>query len=100
MIGHNPTLIEVHPSLPIHSLKELVSFAKVNPGKLSYGSSGVGSPNHLVGELFKALTGAEIAHVPYRGSGPALTDLIAGHIQMLVQRRDRPSHRVAQCGEA
>jgi tripartite-type tricarboxylate transporter receptor subunit TctC len=85
VIGHNPTLIEVHPSLPIHSLKELVAFAKANPGKLSYGSSGVGSPNHLVGELFKALTGAEIAHVPYRGSGPAVTDLIAGHIQLLVQ---------------
>src|SRR3954447_15374352 len=85
VIGHNPTLIEVHPSLPIHSLKELVPFAKANPGKLSYGSSGVGSPNHLVGELFKALTGAEIAHVPYRGSGPAVTDLIAGHIQLVVQ---------------
>ena len=85
VIGHNPTLIEVHPSLPIHSLNELVAFAKANPGKLSYGSSGVGSPNHLVGELFKALTGAEIAHVPYRGSGPAVTDLIAGHIQLLVQ---------------
>jgi tripartite-type tricarboxylate transporter receptor subunit TctC len=85
VIGHNPTLIEVHPSLPIHSLNELVAFAKAHPGKLSYGSSGVGSPNHLVGELFKTLTGAEIAHVPYRGSGPAVTDLIAGHIQLLVQ---------------
>src|SRR5262245_17223536 len=64
---------------------ELVDFAKPNPGQLSYGTSGVGSPNHLVGELFKSLTGTEIAHVPYRGSGPALTDLISGHIPMLVQ---------------
>jgi tripartite-type tricarboxylate transporter receptor subunit TctC len=85
VIGHNPTLIDVHPSQPIHSLKELVDFAKANPGKLSYGSSGVGSPNHLVGELFKSLTGTDITHVPYRGSGPALTDLISGHIPMLVQ---------------
>lgn len=85
VIGYNPTLIEVHPSQPIHSLKELVDFAKANPGKLSYGTSGVGSPNHLVGELFKSLTGTEIAHVPYRGSGPALTDLISGHIPMVVQ---------------
>jgi tripartite-type tricarboxylate transporter receptor subunit TctC len=85
VLGHNPTLIDVHPSQPIHSLKELVDFAKANPGKLSYGTSGVGSPNHLVGELFKSLTGTEIAHVPYRGSGAALTDLISGHIPMLVQ---------------
>jgi tripartite-type tricarboxylate transporter receptor subunit TctC len=85
VIGHNPTLIDVHPSQPIRSLRELADFAKANPGKLSYGSSGVGSPNHLVGELFKSLTGTEIAHVPYRGSGPALTDLISGHIPMLVQ---------------
>jgi tripartite-type tricarboxylate transporter receptor subunit TctC len=85
VIGQNPTLIDVHPSQPIHSLKELVDFAKANPGKLFYGSSGTGSPNHLVGELFKSLTGTEIAHVPYRGAGPALQDLISGHIPMLVQ---------------
>lgn len=85
VIGHNPTLIEVHPSQPAQSLQQLVDFARANPGKLSYGSSGVGSPNHLVGELFKSLIGIDIAHVPYRGSGPALTDLISGHIPMLVQ---------------
>ena len=85
VIGHNPTLINVHPSQPVHSLKELADFARANPGKLSYGSSGVGSPNHLIGELFKSLTGTEITHVPYRGSGPAMTDLISGHIPMLVQ---------------
>jgi tripartite-type tricarboxylate transporter receptor subunit TctC len=85
VVGRNPTLIDVHPSQPIHSLKELADFAKQNPGKLSYGSSGVGTTNHLVGELFKSLTGTDIAHVPYRGAGPALTDLLGGHIPMLVQ---------------
>jgi tripartite-type tricarboxylate transporter receptor subunit TctC len=85
VIGHNPTLIDVHPAQPIHSLQELADFAKANPGKLSYGTSGVGTPNHLVGEMFKLLTGASIAHVPYRGSGPSMTDLLGGHIPMLVQ---------------
>jgi tripartite-type tricarboxylate transporter receptor subunit TctC len=85
VLGRNPTLIDVHPSQPFHSLKELVDYAKANPGKLSYGSSGVGSVNHLIGELLKLQTGTEIAHVPYRGAGPALTDLISGHIPMLVQ---------------
>jgi tripartite-type tricarboxylate transporter receptor subunit TctC len=85
VIGHNPTLIDVHPAQPIHSLQELADFAKQNPGKLSYGTSGVGTPNHLVGEMFKLLTGASIAHVPYRGSGPSMTDLLGGHIPMLVQ---------------
>jgi tripartite-type tricarboxylate transporter receptor subunit TctC len=85
VLGHNPTLIDVHPSQPIHSLEELVNYAKANPGKLSYGSSGVGTPNHLIGELLKSQTGTDIAHVPYRGAGPALSDLISGHIPMLVQ---------------
>ena len=85
ILGYNPTLIDVHPALPIRNLKELADYAKANPGKLSFGSSGTGSANHLVGERFKALTGADIPHVPYRGAGPALTDLISGHIPMLVQ---------------
>jgi tripartite-type tricarboxylate transporter receptor subunit TctC len=85
IVGRNPTIIDVHPSQPIHSLKELVDYAKTNPGKLSYGSSGAGTVNHLVGERLKSLTGTEIAHIPYRGAGPALTDLVSGHIPMLVQ---------------
>jgi tripartite-type tricarboxylate transporter receptor subunit TctC len=84
-IGYNPTLIDVHPAQPIHSLQELADFARQNPGKLSYGTSGVGTTNHLVGEMFKSLTGTNIAHVPYRGSGPSLTDLLGGHIPMLLQ---------------
>jgi tripartite-type tricarboxylate transporter receptor subunit TctC len=85
VVGRNATFINVHPSLPIRSLKELADYARAHPGKLSYGSSGVGTPNHLIGELFKSLSGTDIAHVPYRGAGPALTDLISGHISMLLQ---------------
>jgi tripartite-type tricarboxylate transporter receptor subunit TctC len=85
ILGKNPTFIDVHPAQPIHSLKELVDAAWANPGKLSYGSSGTGSANHLAGELFKSLTKTQITHIPYRGAGPALTDLISGHIPMLVQ---------------
>jgi tripartite-type tricarboxylate transporter receptor subunit TctC len=85
ILGYNPTLIDVHPALPVRTLKELADYAKANPGKLSFGSSGTGSMNHLVGERFKSLTGTDIPHVPYRGAGPAMTDLISGHIPMLVQ---------------
>jgi tripartite-type tricarboxylate transporter receptor subunit TctC len=71
----------VYPSAPFKTLRELIAYAKANPGKLSYGSPGVGSPGHLAGELFKTLIGAPgIVHVPYKGGGPALTDLISGQI--------------------
>jgi tripartite-type tricarboxylate transporter receptor subunit TctC len=85
MVGRNPTAIVVNPKQPMRTLKELVEYAKVNPGKLSFGTSGVGTPNHLIGERLKALTGINMAHVPYRGAGPAMTDLISGHIPMNFQ---------------
>lgn len=85
ILGLNPTAIEVHPGQPMHTLRELIDFAKANPGKLSYGSSGVGTINHLIGELLKSHTGIDIAHVPYRGAGPAMSDLVSGHIPMLLQ---------------
>jgi tripartite-type tricarboxylate transporter receptor subunit TctC len=73
--------IAVHPSVPSKTLKELVAYAKVNPGKLSYGHSGIGSTNHLAGELFKSLAGIpDLVQVPYRGAGPVITDLISGQI--------------------
>jgi tripartite-type tricarboxylate transporter receptor subunit TctC len=84
ILGTNPSSIAVHPTQPIRTLNELVAYAKSNPGKLSYGSSGVGTLNHLVGERLKLLTGTNIAHIPYRGAGPAMADLISGHIPMLV----------------
>src|SRR5262249_19562329 len=77
--------IAVHPSLPVHGLGELIAYAKANPGKLSYGSAGVGSFNHLAGELLKSLAGTpDIVHVPYKGAAPALTDAISGHIPLVV----------------
>ena len=78
-----PTGIAVHPSMPVKSLKQLVAFAKANPGKLSYGSAGTGSITNLTGELFKKVGGGlNIVHVPYKGAGPGLSDLVAGHIPM------------------
>jgi tripartite-type tricarboxylate transporter receptor subunit TctC len=78
-----PTGIAVHPSLPVKSLKQLAAFAKKNPDRLSFGSAGTGSITHLTGELFKQINGGlKIVHVPYKGAGPGLTDLMAGHIPM------------------
>ena len=78
-----PTGVAVHPSLPVKNLKELIAFAKKNPGQLSFGSAGTGSITHLTGELFKKLNGdLKIVHVPYKGAGPGLADLVAGHIPM------------------
>lgn len=77
------TSIVVHESTPARTLKELIAHAKANPGKLSYGSAGTGTMSHLGGELFKQLTGTEIVHIPYKGAGPGLKDLIAGHIPMM-----------------
>jgi tripartite-type tricarboxylate transporter receptor subunit TctC len=82
-VGVTPTLLSVHPSLPATDIKSLVALVKENPGKFTYGSSGLGSILHLCGEEFKALAGGlSIAHVPYRGSAPMMSDLIAGQISM------------------
>ena len=77
------TCLVVHPSVPANTVQELVEWIKANPGKVSYGSSGNGSVFHLTGELFKQTTGVQMAHVPYRGLDPAMSDLIAGHIPVL-----------------
>jgi tripartite-type tricarboxylate transporter receptor subunit TctC len=77
--------ITVHPSVPVQNLKELIDYLKANPGKLSYGSAGAGTINHLTGELFKSLTGVtDLPHVPYRGSGPGMADLIGGQIPIYI----------------
>ena len=73
----------VHPSFPAKTVSELITYAKANPGKVNYGSAGVGSSLHMAGELFKLMAGVELMHVPYRGSPPALTDLLAGQIQLM-----------------
>jgi tripartite-type tricarboxylate transporter receptor subunit TctC len=79
-----PMVLEVNPEVPAKTIAELVAYAKANPGKINLASSGVGSVSHLAGELFKALTGVAMTHVPYRGSPPALNDLLAGQVQAMV----------------
>ena len=83
MVAHLPFILLVNPALPINSMAELIAYAKANPGKLSYGSGGVGASHHLYGELFGSMAGIKMTHVPYKGTVPALNDLIAGHIQVL-----------------
>jgi tripartite-type tricarboxylate transporter receptor subunit TctC len=82
-VAANVLCIAVHPTVPAQTLKELIAYAKANPGKLSYGHSGTGSIQHLTGELFKSLAGTpEIVHVPYRGTGPVIADLVSGQVPM------------------
>jgi tripartite-type tricarboxylate transporter receptor subunit TctC len=83
MLAQAPFFLLVNPSLPVTSVKELIGFAKSNPGQLSYGSGGVGAPHHLYAELLKSMTGIQMTHVPYKGSLPALNDVVAGHIQLM-----------------
>jgi tripartite-type tricarboxylate transporter receptor subunit TctC len=75
------SILIVHPSLPARSLKEFIALAKSQPGKLNYATSGVGGPGHLAGELLKSMARIDIVHVPYKGGGPAITDLLAGHVE-------------------
>jgi tripartite-type tricarboxylate transporter receptor subunit TctC len=83
-IGGVPNLFMVHPSLPIRTLKQYIAYAKANPGKLNYGSSGVGASPHLSIELLKVMTGIDIVHVPYKGAAPALSDTLGGQIESSV----------------
>src|SRR5690348_249607 len=78
-----PMVVLVHPALPAKSLGELIAYAKENPGKINMASAGTGSAPHMAGELFNAMAGVNMVHVPYRGQGPALTDLIGGQVQIL-----------------
>jgi tripartite-type tricarboxylate transporter receptor subunit TctC len=83
LVANVPFVLIVTPSLPVKSVADLIKYAKANPGKLSFGSSGPGSPHHLYMELFKTMTGTDMVHVPYKGSVPALTDVIAGRIPVM-----------------
>ncbi|MGK9165389.1 tripartite tricarboxylate transporter substrate binding protein [Inquilinus limosus] len=78
-----PNVLEVHPSLPVKSVQELIALLKSKPGEYSYASSGIGTPLHLSGELFKSLAGVDMVHVPYRGAGPALNDVVAGQVPIM-----------------
>ena len=77
-----PSIMVVHPSVPAKTIAEFVAYARQNPGKLNFGSAGTGGVGHLSGEIFKLMAGIEMTHVPYKGAGPALADLISGHIQV------------------
>jgi tripartite-type tricarboxylate transporter receptor subunit TctC len=82
-MSQGPSVLVVNPAVPAQTLPELIAYAKANPGKINFGSPGVGSTGHLAGELFKAMAGVDLVHVPYRGAAPAMTDLIGGQIQVL-----------------
>ena len=83
LVSASPYVVTVNPALNVNSIKTLIAYAKANPGKVRYGSSGPGSASHLVGELFVSMTGVTLLHVPYKGTGQGLTDLLAGHIDLM-----------------
>jgi tripartite-type tricarboxylate transporter receptor subunit TctC len=91
--------LAIHPAVPARTLKEFIDYAKANPGKLSYGHAGVGSLNHLTGELLKSLTGADIVQVPYRGSGPATTDTLSGQVAMVTPAVTAPLLELNRTGK-
>ena len=83
LIGEAASLVTLHPSVPVTSIKELIAYDKANPAKLNYGSGGTGSAIHLATELFNQMAGTRMSHVPYKGTGPALNDLLGGQIQLI-----------------
>lgn len=82
LAASSPFLLVVHPSVPARTVKELIALARARPGQLNFSSSGVGSATHLAGELFDRMAGVRMAHIPYKGSAPAITDLLAGNVQL------------------
>lgn len=83
LVARVPNVMVVHPSVPVKTVKEFIAFAKARPGQINFASSGSGTSIHMSGELFKMLTGVNINHVPYKGSGPALIDLVGGHVSVM-----------------
>ncbi|HEY3179414.1 MAG TPA: tripartite tricarboxylate transporter substrate binding protein [Casimicrobiaceae bacterium] len=83
LVAGVPNVLVVNPQVPVNTVPELIAYAKANPGKLNFASSGSGTSIHLSGELFKTMTGVQMTHVPYKGSAPALTDLIGGQVQLM-----------------
>jgi tripartite-type tricarboxylate transporter receptor subunit TctC len=84
LVATGPVVIAIHPSLPVRNMKELVAFAKTRPGQLNFGSTGMGSVNHLLGEMINQFTGIKLVHVPYKGNAEALTDLVGGQVDMVM----------------
>src|SRR5262249_57132206 len=82
LVAQSSTILVVPPSVPVKSVAELVAYAKANPGKVNFSSGGIGVLPHLIGEWFKSAAAIDIVHVPYRGGGPSINDLVAGQVQM------------------
>ena len=82
-IAYNPQFLDIHPSIPVKSVKELIALARLRPGQLNYGSAGQGSASHMAMELFKSMSKIDVVHVPYKGTGPAMIDLLGGHLPMM-----------------
>ena len=82
LVARVPNAMVTHPALPVRTVKEFIALAKARPGQINFASSGVGTTPHMSGELFKMLTGVNVVHIPYKGGAPAMTDLIAGHVQV------------------
>ena len=82
LVGESSNILVVNPSVPANTVQELVAYAKANPGKVNFSSGGIGVLPHLIGEMFKARAGVDIVHVPYKGGGPSITDVVAGNVQM------------------
>lgn len=85
LVSSGPLLVVVNPAVPAKTLKELIALAKAKPGQLNYGSAGNGTPLHLAGELFKTLAGVDLVHIPYKGGAPAITDTVAGQVQIVFE---------------
>jgi tripartite-type tricarboxylate transporter receptor subunit TctC len=81
-VFETPLVVEVNPQVPVHSIPEFIAYAKANPGKLNFATPGIGTPPHVAAELFKMMAGLDWVHVPYRGTGPMLTDLVGGQVQL------------------
>jgi tripartite-type tricarboxylate transporter receptor subunit TctC len=102
LVAITPNVLVVNPNLPVHSVKELIAYAKANPGKLSFGSGSNGSAGHLAGELFKVDAGVEMTHIPYRGGAPAMQALLAGDTQLMFDNlaNSMPQVRPASCARS
>ncbi len=85
LVAMQPNVLMVNPALPVKSVAELIAYAKANPGKLNFASSGIGASQHLAAELFKSRTGVDMIHVPYKGGGPAIADVVAGRVQVMFE---------------
>ena len=99
LIASSSNVVLVHPSAPVHSISELIALAKQQDGKLTFASTGTGSSVHLAAELFAGMAGVKLTHVPYKGSGPALNDLLGGHVNMMFATMARAAGLVRDAGK-